>query len=67
MSKSEWGIEGPAEEYWFNTRTREVEVGKQSLAMYRLGPFASRAEAEHAEETVAERARAWNEEDEDNA
>lgn len=65
MSKQEWGIDGPDSEFWFNTHTGEVEEGKQSLALYRLGPFETRAEAERAVETVAERARAWNEEDDE--
>lgn len=65
MSKRDWGIDDPADEFWFNTRTGEVEEGKQSLALYRLGPFETRAEAERALETVAERAKAWNEEDEE--
>lgn len=49
--------------WWFNTRTREVEDGPLSLAPDRIGPFATRAEAERAEEVVAERAREWAEED----
>lgn len=56
MSKKDWGIDGPAE-YWFNTRTREVEVGPQSLSLDRIGPFETREEAEHGPEIVAERAR----------
>ncbi len=50
-------------EYWYNDRTGEVEVGPQSLAVYRIGPFATREEAEHAIETVQGRAEAWNHED----
>jgi len=50
--------------YWFNTKTKEVEVGPQSIALDRLGPFDSRQEAERAEELVAERARRIREEDE---
>lgn len=65
MSKRDWGIEDGSETYWFNTRTGEVEEGPQSLALDRLGPFETREEAERANEIVAERARAWNEEDED--
>ncbi|UOQ58632.1 methionine aminopeptidase [Leucobacter allii] len=63
MSKRDWGIEDPAETYWFNTRTRAVEEGPQSLSVDRLGPFSSREEAARAEEIVAERARRWAEED----
>lgn len=63
MSKRDWGIDDPAETYWFNTRTGVVEEGRQSLAQYRLGPFETREEAQRALETVAERSRKWAEED----
>lgn len=63
MSKKDWGIDDPQETYWFNTRTREVEEGPQSLSVDRLGPFATREEAANAEEIIAERARKWAEED----
>lgn len=53
-------------QYWFNTQTGQVEVGKQSLALHRLGPFTSRAEAERAPEIIALRAAAWREEEERN-
>lgn len=66
MSKKDWGIDDPEETFWFNTRTGEVEVGPQSLAVDRLGPFTSRAEAERATEIIAERARKWAEEDAEN-
>lgn len=63
MSQKDWGIEDPQDTYWFNTRTGEVEHGQQSLSIDRLGPFATREEAARANEIVAERARAWREED----
>lgn len=63
MSKRDWGIEDPEETYWFNTRTGQVEEGKLSLSIERLGPFATRAEAERGPEVVAERARKIREED----
>lgn len=50
-------------EYWFNTKTNQVEVGKQSIAIYRIGPFATRLEAEQALQTLAERSKAWSEEE----
>ena len=50
-------------EYWFNTTTGEVEVGKQSLSVDRLGPFDSFNEAENALETIAKRAQALRDED----
>jgi hypothetical protein len=51
------------QEYWFNLKTKQVEVGKQSAAIYRVGPFATRQEAEQAEKLLAERAAAWRKED----
>lgn len=67
MSKRDWGIDDPAETYWYNTRTGEVEEGPQSLSIDRIGPFPTRAEAERAPEVVAERAKKWAEEDEADA
>ena len=63
MPQKDWGIDDPAETYWFNVKTGEVEVGKQSLSMDRLGPFETRREAERAPEILQERARRWAEEE----
>jgi hypothetical protein len=52
------------EEYWFNTKTMSVEVGKQDLAIYRIGPFATRKEAENAFQLLRLRSEKWREEDE---
>lgn len=49
--------------FWFNRKTGLVEEGQQSLGLERLGPFATRAEAEKALETLAERARIARAED----
>ncbi|MFF8817893.1 MULTISPECIES: methionine aminopeptidase [Leucobacter] len=65
MSKKDWGIDDPEETYWFNSKTGEVEEGPQSLAIYRIGPFKTRDEARRAPQLLAERAREWNEEDEE--
>ncbi len=65
MNKRDWGVIDPEETYWFNTRTGEVEEGMQSLALYRVGPFETRREAERALHTLAERAKAWADEEED--
>jgi hypothetical protein len=51
------------DEYWFNTRTNEVEIGKQSLSLDRLGPFTTLEEAQNAVEIVAKRARALRQEE----
>lgn len=52
------------EEYWFNTKTNQVEIGKQSLSLDRLGPFASFEEARDALAIIARRAQALRIEDE---
>ena len=51
-------------EYWFNTKTMSVEVGKQALALYRIGPFETRGDAENAFEILKSRSKTWSEEDE---
>lgn len=53
------------EQYWYNTKTNQVEVGKQSLAVFRIGPFSTRAEAERAYEILQARAEQWEEEDQE--
>ena len=50
-------------EWWFNTKTQQVEEGPQSLAADRVGPFGTREEAARANEIIAERSRAWAAED----
>lgn len=50
-------------EWWYNTRTGEVEEGPQSLQFDRVGPFESREDALRAPEIIAERSRAWAAED----
>ncbi len=52
-------------EFWFNTKTGLVEEGKQVLALYRIGPFATRLEAEHALEILKQRSKTWTEEDQE--
>jgi len=51
-------------QWWYNTRSGQVEEGPQSPVSERNGPFDSREEAERAPQIAAERARAWAEEDE---
>jgi hypothetical protein len=50
-------------EWFYNTKTGEVEEGRQSLATDLDGPFASREDAARAPEIIAERSRKWAEED----
>ncbi|WP_296631918.1 SPOR domain-containing protein [Rhodoluna sp.] len=50
-------------EFWFNLQTNQVEVGKQSAASHRMGPYGTREEAEHALAKAAERAAKWREDE----
>lgn len=52
-------------QYWYNDQTGEVEKGPQSLAIDRIGPFASAEEAARALEIVRERGQQWAAEDEE--
>lgn len=54
---------GIPEEFWFNLKTKQVEFGKLSAAPYRVGPFATAAEAAKALETLASRTKIWREEE----
>ena len=51
-------------EYWFNTNTNQVEVGKQAAAIYRIGPFSDYETAARALQILEERSRAWRDEEE---
>ena len=51
------------QEFWFNTKTLQVEVGKQTLALYRIGPFKTRDEAERAYDILKARSQKWDEEE----
>lgn len=52
-------------EFWFNIKTGLVETGRQSAAPYRIGPFATEAEAAKALQILAERSAKWSQEDEE--
>ena len=49
--------------FWYNPTTGEVEEGRQSPWTDRMGPYATREEAQHALEHAADRSEAWDEED----
>jgi hypothetical protein len=49
--------------FWYNTRTGEVEKGPQSVALDRVGPFATAEEASHALEVLRANSAKWAEED----
>lgn len=50
-------------EYYYNLSTGTVEEGAQSPATDRMGPYASRAEAEQALRTAARRNEKWEQDD----
>lgn len=50
-------------EYYYNTRTSQVERGKQSAAVHRMGPYPTAEAAAEAYARAAERNEAWEEED----
>lgn len=51
-------------QFWFNLKTLKVEKGLQAAAPYRVGPFSTEAEAKNALKLLADRAKAWREEEE---
>ena len=55
-----------AKKYWFNTKTKQVEFGRKSLSLYRLGPYETEAEAWGAEKSIAEKGKQLIEEDQSN-
>ena len=54
-------------EYWYNVKTHEVEEDAMSDWTQLIGPYKTRAEAEHALEKVKARNEAWEKGDEDEA
>ncbi|ARC57033.1 hypothetical protein AS850_08085 [Frondihabitans sp. 762G35] len=48
-----------ADEFWFNTKTHQVEEGMVSPAVDRAGPYATRAEAEHALAQIKANSEKW--------
>ncbi len=53
------------EEWWFNLRTQQVEMGQGDPNAERLGPYASRAEAEGALDRMKERNETFDRADDD--
>lgn len=53
-----------ADKYWYDVKTKSVVTDDNDVkAVDRLGPYASREEAEHALEKVEENNKAWDEDD----
>lgn len=51
------------EEFYFNTKTRQVEVGKPSSWTHRMGPYPTREAAERALQIAQVRTETWDEEE----
>ena len=51
------------EQWWYNTRTGEVEQGPVSAWTDRAGPYATREEAQGAPARIRENSRRWAEEE----
>ena len=52
-----------AKKYYYNTKTGQVEAGRGFFSWFsRMGPYATREEAQHALEIAAARTAAWDEE-----
>ena len=43
MPNEDWGVTDPEAQYYYNSVTGEVEQGKQSNSLDRIGPFSTRA------------------------
>ncbi|WP_440710909.1 SPOR domain-containing protein [Herbiconiux sp. YIM B11900] len=55
--------EDPSTQYWYNTKTGEVEKGYVTNSADRVGPFPTHEEAEHALEKLRANSAKWAEED----
>jgi hypothetical protein len=55
--------EDPSTQYWYNTKTGQVEKGYESSVVDRVGPFDTRDEAEHALEKLRANSAKWAEDD----
>lgn len=54
---------GDSDKFWYNLVTGAVEQGFESPSVDRAGPFDTAEEASRAPEIIAERSRAWAEEE----
>ncbi|GGI13264.1 hypothetical protein GCM10007377_05090 [Galliscardovia ingluviei] len=54
---------GMKQQWYFNMRTGKVELGKLSPVTERMGPYASKEDAEHAWQIVQTRNKRWEDDD----
>lgn len=60
---AETGDLDPAKAWWYNLKKLRAEQGLKSAAVYRVGPFATKADAEMAPILLRERSKAWQADD----
>ncbi len=53
------------QQYWFNTKTGQVDVGHLKPGSTLLGPYGTREEAEGALATARAKTEAWDRQDDD--
>lgn len=51
--------------YWFNLKTKQVEMGLKSSSLDRIGPFETEAEARNAEELIKLRSEDWTKQEQE--
>ncbi|KFI57275.1 hypothetical protein [Bifidobacterium gallicum] len=51
------------EEWYYNTATGNVELGPQSPMQHRMGPYATRKDAEQALKIAQQRNKHWDDQD----
>lgn len=56
--------DGEPEAYWYNIETGEVEFGRKTRALNRIGPFRTAEEAARALQILRDRTKAWTSEEE---
>jgi hypothetical protein len=56
--------QGEPEVWWFNTKTGDVEFGRKTNSVDRIGPFEDEADARNALDIVRSRAAAWRTQEE---
>jgi len=61
LMNSEYSEMSEQPQFWYNLKTAKVEVGPQSSAKNRVGPFETRGEAEQALSKLREQSAKWRE------
>ena len=65
LMNSHYSEQSEQPQFWYNLKTAKVEVGPQSFAKNRVGPFGTRGEAEQALNKLREQSEKWQQSDDD--